>query len=207
MNWKRTLPLSLGPVLVFFFASSAAGQAADSSAPSLGDVARTSKKAAGPKAKAVVTNENLKSQNGPIPAIAMEDVDNSDEIIRAVRGYRKTHSDAQTEEAVRQWYGEFDSLLASILDDNARLVQRKEDRNLTEATGAYYAPDGDYYKAAQRRNNAIAEDREDFRRRRKNGFMVARIQQTFMKVRFDLQSCNLRYDWFKIRNANGNGSY
>jgi hypothetical protein len=207
MNWKRTPPLSLGLVLVFFFPSSAAGQAADSSTPSLGDVARTSKKAGGPKAKALVTNENLKSQSAAIPAIAMEDVDNSDEIIRAIRGYRKTHSDVQTEEAVRQWYDEFDSLMASILDDNARLIQRKEDRNLTEATGAYYGPDGDYYKAVQRRNSAIAEDREDFRRRRKNGFTVARIQQTFMRVRSDLQSCNLRYDWFKIRNANGNGSY
>jgi hypothetical protein len=47
----------------------------------------------------------------------------------------------------------------------------------------------------------------DFRRGRKNGMMMARIQQTFIKVRNDLQSINLRYDWSKIRNANGNGSF
>ena len=207
MNWKRMFALSFSQLFILFFASSIVGQSADSSTSSLGDIARKSKQATGPKAKAVLTDENLKSQSGPVPGIALEGVDNSEEIIRAIRGYRKTHSNAETEEAVRQWYDEFDSLMASVLDDNTRLIQRKEDRRLTEATGAYYGPDGDYYRAVQRRNSAIAEDREDFRRGRKNGFTIARIQQTFMKVRADLQACNLKYEWFKIRNGNGNGSY
>ena len=201
------LALSFALVLISFVPLGIAAQNVDSSPPSLGDIARKSKKDAGPKAKAVVTDENLKSQRGPIPAIALEGVDNSDEIIRAIRDYRKNHSPAETEEAVRVWYDEFDSLIANALDDNTRLIKRKEDRVLTEITGAYYGPDGDYYKAVQRRNDAIAEDREDFRCGRKNGFMIARIQQTFMKVRSALQACNMRYEWFKIRNGNGNGSY
>ena len=97
--------------------------------------------------------------------------------------------------------------MADVLDDNNRLIKRKEDRVLNEATGSYYGPDGDYERAVRRRNSAIAEDRSDFRRERKNGMMMARIQQTFMRVRNDLQMIGLKYEWFKIRNGNGNGSF
>lgn len=37
---------------------------------------------------------------------------------------------------MRLWYDECDSIMAAALDDNSRLVKRKEDRALTEATGA-----------------------------------------------------------------------
>lgn len=37
--------------------------------------------------------------------------------------------------------------------------------------------------------------------------MMARIQQTLTKVRSDLQVSGLKYDWFKVRNGNGNGSF
>jgi hypothetical protein len=207
MDWKRTFPPSFSLVLILCCASPIVGQTADSSATPLGEIVKKSKTSPGPKAKAVITDENLKSRRGPIPGIALEGVDNSDEIIRAIREFKKTHTPAETEEAVRMWYDEFDTLMADTLDDNSRLIKRKEDRNLTEATGGYYGPDGDYYRAMQRRNSEIAQDRADFRRGRKNGFMMARIQQTFMKVRNDLQSINLKYEWFKIRNGNGNGSY
>ncbi|HUM04833.1 MAG TPA: hypothetical protein VLT90_05190 [Terriglobales bacterium] len=173
----------------------------------MGEIAKKSKQSAGPKAKAVITDENMKTRRGPIPGISLEGPDNSDEIITAIREFRKNHKPEETEEAVRLWYDEFDSLFATVLDDNTRLVQRKEDRSLTEATGGYYGSDGDYNRAVQRRNSAISQDRDDFRRQRKNGFMVARIQQTFIKVRNDLQAIGLRFEWFKIRNANGNGTF
>jgi len=199
----------LSPICFVLLALTAPGfgQTADTSTPSLGEVARKSKQSGGPKAKAVVTDENMKSRRGPIPSIALEGVDNSDEIISAIHAFRKTHTPAETEEAVRQWFDEFDSLFATVLDDNSRLIQRKEDRNLTEATGSYYGSDGDYNRAVQRRNSAISQDRDDFRRGRQNGFTIARIQQTFIKVRNDLQAMGLRFDWFKVRNANGNGSF
>jgi len=209
MNSKRKCLIAFGFILIFLSSSSSFSQTGNSSAstPALGDLVKKNKQAGARKAKVVVDDDNLHSQRGPIPAIALEGVDNSDEIIRAIQEFRKINKPAETEEAVRFWYDEFDSLMADALDDNTRLIKRKEDRSLTEATGSYYGRDGDYDKAMQRRNSAISEDREDFRRGRKNGFTIARIQQTFMKVRTGIQIGGLKYDWFKIRNGNGNGSF
>src|SRR5882757_7955243 len=209
MNSKRKCLIAFGFILIFLSSSSSFSQTGNSSAstPALGDLVKKNKQAGARKAKVVVDDDNLHSQRGPIPAIALDGVDNSDEIIRAIQEFKKINKPAETEEAVRFWYDEFDSLMADALDDNTRLIKRKEDRSLTEATGSYYGRDGDYDKAMQRRNSAISEDREDFRRGRKNGFTIARIQQTFMKVRTGIQIGGLKYDWFKIRNGNGNGSF
>jgi hypothetical protein len=206
MNWKQALRLSFSPALIYFLVSPLFSQTAGNAAPPLGDLVKKSKKAPGPKAKTVITDETLAAQRGPIPGIALDGVDNSDEIIRAIREFKKAHSPAETEEAVRLWYDDSDSILLKALDDNSRLIVRKEDRNLANATGEY-ASRMDYEGAMERRNSQIREDRNDFRSYRQNGFLVARVQQVFMKVRTDMQSCNLRYDWFKIRNANGNGSF
>jgi len=209
MNSKRKCLIAFGFILIFLSSSSSFSQTGNSSAstPALGDLVKKNKQAGARKAKVVVDDDNLHSQRGPIPAIALEGVDNSDEIIRAIQEFRKINKPSETEEALRLWYDEFDSLMADAVDDNTRLIKRKEDRSLTEATGSYYGRDGDYDKAMQRRNSAISEDREDFRRGRKNGFTIARIQQTFMKVRTGIQIGGLKYDWFKIRNGNGNGSF
>jgi hypothetical protein len=209
VNEQRRYLLSVGLVFLFFVSLVAAGQTDNSTAatPALGDIVKKSKQAGAPKAKVVVDDDNIASHRGPIPALSLEGVDNSDEIVRAIHEFKKTHTPAETEEAMRLWYDEFDALMADVLDDNNRLIKRKEDRVLNEATGSYYGPDGDYERAMRRRNSAIAEDRSDFRRERKNGLMMARIQQTFMRVRNDLQMMGLKYEWFKIRNGNGNGSF
>ena len=143
-------------------------------------------------------------------ALVVEDsADDTRLVVRTLNdsGFAIAWERVETEEAMRLWYDEFDALMADVLDDNNRLIKRKEDRVLNEATGSYYGPDGDYERAVRRRNSAIAEDRSDFRRERKNGMMMARIQQTFMRVRNDLQMIGLKYEWFKIRNGNGNGSF
>jgi hypothetical protein len=206
MSLERNHILALA--LTCFLVPSGFTQTGDSgtATPSLGDIAKQNKKASGLKAKTVITDETLKAHAGPIPGIALEGVDNSDEIMRAIREFRKTHSPTETEAAVRLWYDESDAILAKALDDNARLVVRKEDRNLANATGEY-ANRVDYSQAMERRNSEIREDRNDFRSYRRNGFLIGRVQQSFIKIRNDLQSGGLRYDWFKIRNANGNGSF
>jgi hypothetical protein len=208
MGWKWKDLARLGVAVACFASLPSIGQTGSGtdSAP-LGDIAKKNKAATAAKAKVVVNDDNLHSQRGPIPAISLEGVDNSDEIAHAIREFRKTHTPAETEEAIRHWYDEFDGMLADTLDDNSRLIKRKEDRALNEATGSYYGQDGDYNRAMQRRNSAILEDRSDFRQQRKDGLMVGKIQQTFIKVRNDLQIIGLRYEWFKVRNANGNGSF
>jgi len=42
---------------------------------------------------------------------------------------------------------------------------------------------------------------------RDNGMVAGRIQQAFMKIRTGISRYSLHYDWFKVRNANGNGSF
>ena len=42
---------------------------------------------------------------------------------------------------------------------------------------------------------------------RDNGMLAGRLQQAFMKIRNGINRYNLHYDWFKIRNGNGNGSF
>ncbi|MBI3478676.1 MAG: hypothetical protein HY010_23355 [Acidobacteria bacterium] len=208
VNEQRRYLLSVGLAFIFLVSLVAFGQTDNSTATTpLGDIVKKNKQAGTPKAKVVVNDDNLTSHRGPIPAISLEGVDNSDEIVHAIQEFKKTHTPAETEETMRLWYDEFDTMMADVLDDNNRLVKRKEDRALNEATGSYYGTDGDYERAMRRRNSAIAEDRSDFRRERKNGMMMARIQQTFMKVRNAMQSIGLRYEWFKIRNGNGNGSF
>lgn len=207
MAWQCRCFLVSGLAFTFLCLSQMYSQTPNSgsSSPPLGDVVKKAKQNAGPKAKTVINEETLKPQD-PIPAIAFADIDNSDDIIKAIHEFKKNHSPSETEETVRQWYDESDSIFLKALDDNARLIVRKEDRTLADVTGEYNRA-GDYSRAVERRNGAIREDRNDFRSYRSNGFRIARIQQTLMKVRNDLQVCGLRYEWFKIRNGNGNGSF
>lgn len=42
---------------------------------------------------------------------------------------------------------------------------------------------------------------------RGDGFMVGHIQQQLMKIRAGIARYGLHYDWFKVRNGNGIGSF
>ena len=42
----------------------------------------------------------------------MEGTDNSDEIIHAIGDFKAKHDDQKTEQAVRDWYDEYDEMLA-----------------------------------------------------------------------------------------------
>src|SRR5258705_3866478 len=84
MNCKRECLIAFGLILIFLNSSSSFSQTGNSSAstPALGDVVKKNKQAGTRKAKVVVNDDNLNSQRGPIPAIALEGVDNSDDIVR-----------------------------------------------------------------------------------------------------------------------------
>jgi hypothetical protein len=49
--------------------------------------------------------------------------------------------------------------------------------------------------------------RLDAQRIQQDGQRVGRIQQAFLRIRAGLQRNQLRYSWFKVRNANGVGSF
>jgi len=205
---NKRLPV-FGLMFMFFFSLQGLGQAgsSDTSGP-LGDVAKKSNKSSASKAKIVVTDDNLKSQRGPIPEIALEGMDNSDEIVKAIQEFGKSHSPAETEDAVRAWYEEWDKALVRAIDDNKMLIARKEDRNLSGVTRQQcYEDPPDYCRELDRRNSEIRQDRDDYHSYNRNGLHIGRIQQTLIAVRGRLQAPYLRYSWFKVRNANGVGSF
>ena len=64
-----------------------------------------------------------------------------------------------------------------------------------------------YAKCQQQRQTEIRGARQDGFVMRDNGMVTGRIQQAFMRIRSGISRYNLHYDWFKVRNANGNGSF
>src|SRR6202035_5642923 len=62
---------------------------------------------------------------------------------------------------------------------------------------------GDYQTCENRRRAEYIGVRHDLATIRNNNALEVRIQHAFMKVRGGIMRYNLRYDWFKIRTANG----
>jgi hypothetical protein len=62
---------------------------------------------------------------------------------------------------------------------------------------------GDYQACEKRRRAEYVGVRHDQTTIRNNVIMEMRIQHVFMKVRSGITRYNLRYEWFKIRTANG----
>jgi hypothetical protein len=170
---------------------------------SLGEVARQSKKTKDLNKKLPV-REDL-DPAGPFPKLNMEGVDNSAEITRAIADYVPGHSKDETESAVRTWYDEYDAMLATAIHENIETRDRRESTNFT---GSQLCMESQDYAACAARQRAEARGaRADNFNMRDNGLLIARIQQAFMKIRTGICRSGLRYDWFQIRNANGNGSY
>lgn len=173
---------------------------AQDSEPSLAEAAR---KAAGPsKARIVIDDETLRVSRGPIPDMNIEGVDNSDEIIKAIDTFRRSHTASETEQAIRSWYDHHDALFQHALDENSDIRTRRQDR----AADLQRYPD-DWKRLQERRSTELHSELQDQRSMQKNGLLMARIQQTFQRVRNGIQGFGLKYDWMKIRFGNGNGSW
>jgi len=127
--------------------------------------------------------------------------------VRAIQEFRRSHAPAETEDAVRAWYDEWDEALVRAIDDNAMLIARKEDRNLSGVSRQCYEEPPDYCRELERRDSDIRQDRDDYHSYHCNGLHIGRIQQTLGAVRSRLEASYLRYSWLKVRNANGVGSF
>lgn len=160
---------------------------------SLGEVAREAKKSPTPKAKVVVTEDSntLKGHPSPIPAIFKDGLDNSDDILNAILDYKAKHTDDETAATAKAWYEENDMRLKDAIDENARIE------------AAVQPP----YTTPEQYRAIVAERRHDLQLRRENGLLMARIQNTFIKVRNGLVAHGMKYPWFKIRCGNGNCSF
>jgi hypothetical protein len=176
---------------------------------SLGEVARQnrSSKPGASRAKVIVDEDSSPIRNkSPFPNLAMTGFDNTDEIIRAVEAYRTGHTPEEVESSVHAWFDEYDAVLEKTIAEQIAIKDRQSSR--------YY---GSHYSTLDRTNDnrqyeqrQIAEARaadDDRRRYGIDGLACARIQQAFGRVRNYLTSKNLKYEWFKIRFGNGNGSW
>jgi hypothetical protein len=96
-------------------------------------------------------------------------------------------------------------MLAAAIREN---IEMRDQRESTSYHGYEMCQQGVSYKQCQeRRQTEIHSNRHDQFVMRDNGMVTGRIQQAFLKIRSGISRYNLHYDCFKVRNANGNGSF
>jgi hypothetical protein len=157
----------------------------------------------GTRTRAVITDENLVTRKGPIPAIQIAGADNSEDILAAIADFRATHTPRETEDAIRAWYEDHDRQLVLAIEENSRLEQVRGQGGHNDS----FQSSGDYRQDRERQMLVYRNIAGDVSAYRENGLLIARIQQAFGRVRAGLRLKGITYDWMKIRFANGNGSW
>jgi len=183
---------------------SAGSNSAESQPKSIAEMAKEAKKTSTAHSKKLITNEDIEEQ-GSFPALNLDGDDNTDEIVQAIGDYKARHSKDETEEAVHDWFNRYDSMLSSSARQNA---QTQKQRSSTDYHDYWNCQDFPSYENCILRRRQDMLDQHDAQQRIGANFAaIGRIQQGFMKVRSGIFRYNLQYSWFKIRNANGVGSY
>jgi hypothetical protein len=217
MRWTPLLAL----ILVLPWTRQTLGQSSDSSAPPLGDVAKKyaaqKDKDASTKTKRVFNDDDMSLRKSPIPAIALQGGDNTEEILAAIHEFRANHNQEETENVVHDWFDEESAVLSGAIDGNVRMQKHNQMRmEAAQDRFAYpynYTYDPDF---ASRQNERMTTERWSqrvaSRSAQENFQVIARIQQSLMKVRVDVicrpyKTKPAAYDWFKIPTANGIGTY
>jgi hypothetical protein len=183
MAWSK-VPFCCAPVLAVFLAGALAGQtsAKPSSPPapqaaaaekSLAEIARDAKKSRQAATK-TVTQEDLDAEF-PLPALNMEGVDNSAEVITAINEYMAKHSKEETEDAIHNWYDRYDSTLATAIHENDETRKRRESTNFTGYQLCLQSPS--YQNCEARRQAEMRDARADQFAMTDNSLLTARIQQ------------------------------
>jgi hypothetical protein len=177
--------------------------AADQSS-SVAAAAKTSKKPAA-HAKRVIDDDDLELHKSPIPRLTLEGTDNIAEIVAAVKKYKESHTPQQTEAAFRDWFDETNDVLTAAIRESSNLRDLRES-NINNSNDLCQ-DSGDWEQCQKLRLADARGARSDQNRIRNDGFVTGRIQQAFMRIRNDLMMIGVRYEWFKIQNANGVGSF
>jgi len=156
-------------------------------------------------AKRVIDDDDLDLHKSPIPRLNLEGTDNVAEIVAAVKKYKESHTPQQTEAAFRDWFSETNDVLTAAIRESSNLRDLRES-NINNSNDLCQ-DSGDWEQCQKLRLADARGARSDQNRIRNDGFVTGRIQQAFMKIRMDLTMIGLRYEWFKIQNANGVGSF
>lgn len=192
--------------LSFFILWIATVSFAQDSAPkqSLAEMAAHANTNKSTSARVVLDDDSMESTKPIIPDVFSGGLDNSEDIMRAITDYRKVHTRNETEEVIHAWYTKHDDLLAKAIDENRKIDERQADRQYLDGS-RYDARNQREYQAEYEAD--LHSQRDDYQRKKDNGLLSARIQQTFMVVRSKIRAQGMNFDWFKIRCGNGNCSY
>jgi hypothetical protein len=171
---------------------------------SLAEIAKSAKKTSSTHAKKLITNEDLEGQD-TLPKLNLDGDDNTDEIVQAIGDFKSTHSKDETEQAVHDWYSRYDSILASSAQQNAHTQRQRSSTDYHDYWNCQDFPN--YENCILRRRQDMLDQHDAQLKIGANFAAIGRIQQGFTKVRGGIARYNLQYSWFKIRNANGVGSY
>jgi len=173
-------------------------------APSpLAAAARDAKTQKSVHAKKVFTDDDVETNAGPLPALKMEGVENSDEVVAAVAKYKTTHTPEQTEEAVHMWYDRYDSMLIASIKEN-RDMATLSSTNMSNASELCQQSQ-DYQQCQSRQMADQRGMRTDQTQAMKNNALMMRVQRTFQRVRSGLEVNHLHYTWFRIQTNSFNG--
>lgn len=171
---------------------------------SVAGAARTSKKPA-VHAKRVIDDDDLELHRGPIPRLNLEGVDNIPEIVAAIKKYRESHTPQQTEQVMHDWFSEANDVLTAALHESSNLRDLRQ--SSINNSNDLCQDSGDWEQCQRLRLADARGARSDQNRIANDGLVTGRIQQAFQRIRNELQTAGMRYDWFKIQNANGVGSF
>ena len=180
-------------------------QSAAQSVP-LGDLARESRHQAGAHSRQVITEENLiPARKTLFPDITLEE-DNSEAIVASMVAYRYSHTPEETENAIRDWYGDQDYALASVMRGIQQLQQQQTDRQQRVSDYNYYTPGDDpidYNRIREQQRTAARATRLDQNAIQRNTRVAQRLQDGMNRVRAGLQRVRIYYPWFKVRTQYG----
>ncbi len=167
---------------------------------SLGEAARQARadKSRQQHAKIVVDDETapLKTRS-PFPEIALKGLDNSSEICRSIEGYSKQHTKDEFENALRDWYDEYDDMIRLYLKEQFLTMERRNDQYIYPEPQYY---DDDERNWEQRRLRQLAEE-ADRRRMVSDQYTITRVQQALGTVQNYLNTRNYRFSWFRVRRS------
>jgi hypothetical protein len=167
----------------------------------LGNVVKNSKKPTTPRAKKVITEDDMDAIANILPRIRTEGAENADEIVVAIGQYKASHTPEETEAAVQAWFERYDQDLAAAIQQNQTVSTLREENYSNGNELCREA--GDYWMCEKRRRAEYIGQRHDQYTLSRNMAMEMRIQHVFMKVRVGISRYNLHYAWFKIRTTNG----
>ena len=148
---------------------------------------------------AVVWNDDSPASQKPlIPNVWEGDCDNTDAILAAIKGYRQSHTKAETEELIHAWYDKHALMLDRAAEENRRIIRGREDHYESPYDYGYMKP-GDYQQYYEKQLAASRSAYDDQWRYTQNYQAIYRTETVFGKVKYGIRRMGMDFDWFTLR--------